>query len=79
MIAVSPMIRPIPSTTPVAMPGRIDGSSTWRIVVARVLPSASEPSRRRGGSACSASRVEPTTSGSASSAITIPAAKNERP
>ncbi len=36
MIAVSPMIRPIPSTVPVAMSGRIAGSSTRRIVVARV-------------------------------------------
>ena len=32
MIAVSPMIRPMPSTTPLAMLGRIAGSSTWRIV-----------------------------------------------
>ena len=40
MIAVSPMIRPIPSTVPVEMSGRIAGSSTRRIVVARVRPSA---------------------------------------
>ena len=40
MIAVSPMMRPIPSTVPVAMLGRIEGSSTRRIVIARVLPSA---------------------------------------
>ena len=40
MIAVSPMIRPMPSTTPLAIPGRTAGSSTRRIVVARVLPSA---------------------------------------
>ena len=32
MIAVSPMIRPMPSTTPLAMSGRIAGSSTERIV-----------------------------------------------
>ena len=40
MIAVSPMIRPMPRTTPLAMLGLIAGSSTQRIVVARVLPSA---------------------------------------
>ena len=34
------MILPIPSTVPVAIPGLTDGSSTLRIVVARVLPSA---------------------------------------
>ncbi len=40
MIAVSPMILPIPSTAPLAIPVRLEGSSTRRIVVARVLPSA---------------------------------------
>ena len=79
MIAVSPMIRPMPSTMPLAMLGLIEGSSTRRIVVARVLPSAYEASRRRGGSCASASRVAPTTSGSASSDIMMPATKNDCP
>ena len=40
MIAVSPMIRPMPSIAPVAMLGRAAGSSTRRIVAILVLPSA---------------------------------------
>ena len=77
MIAVSPMIRPMPSTMPLAMPGRIAGSSTLRIVVARVLPSAKDASRRRPGSCVSASRVAPTISGSASTDMHAPATRKD--
>ena len=44
-IAVSAMMRLMPSVTPVAMLGRTLGSSTRRIVAIRVLPSAKAASR----------------------------------
>ncbi len=78
-MAVSPMMRPIPSTMPLAMPGRTDGSSTQRNVVMRVLPSAKEASRMRPGTWARDSRVEPKTSGSARIAMMIPAAKKDCP
>ena len=78
-IAVSPMMRLTPSVTPVAMFERTLGSSTRRIVVMRVLPSAKAASRMCVGTACSPSRVAAKIGGSAISDIIAPAAMNERP
>ena len=73
------MMRLIPSVTPVAMFERTLGSSTRRIVVMRVLPSANAASRRCVGTACRPSRVAAKIGGRAISDIIAPAARNERP
>ena len=78
-IAVSPMMRLMPSVTPVAMFERTLGSSTRRIVAMRVLPSANAASRMCAGTACSPSRVAVKIGGSAISDIIAPAAMNELP
>ena len=76
---MSPMMRLIPSVTPVAMFERTPGSSTRRIVVMRVFPSAKAASRMWPGTACSPSRVAAKIGGRAISDIIAPAAMNERP
>ena len=73
------MIRLMPSVTPVPMCDRTRGSTTRRIVVIFVLPSANAASRMCIGTDCRPSRVAAKTGGSASSDIMIPAIANERP
>ena len=49
--SASPAARIMPSTIAVAMPVVAAGSTTWRMVCQRVVPSASEPVRSSGGTA----------------------------
>ena len=80
MIAVSPMMRPMPRTTPLAMLGRIDGqqhaADRRGARLAERVGGLAQPLRELRA----APRVSmPTMSGSASSDITIPAARNDSP
>ena len=78
-IAVSPMMRLMPSVTPVAMFERTLGSSTRRIVAMRVLPSAKAASRMCAGTACRPSRVAVNIGGSAISDIIAPGREERAP
>ncbi len=77
MIAVSPMMRPMPSTMPLAMPGRIARQQHAPDRRGAGLAERVGGLAQRGGSCASASRVAPKTSGSASSDI-IDAGREER-
>ena len=52
---VSPMARLMPRMTPVPMPLRLAGTSTWRRVSQRVAPRARDPSRSSRGTMARAS------------------------